>query len=411
MTSPATKTQQQRPKARARPRQPGPGPVGARRPGGRRKALAVMRKLPSVPRSIDPIHAITGFWDASLHKVAPPLRTTFGNFATVNLVERFQVYTNPTVDRLVWIPWSATPLAAITFPIVDSTVNTTVTQNLFKVLAPSTTPGNAVPKAVRPLRSSFRVTSLTKNINTASAMTVLSYDNLLALNATFGVSNTTDVIIPGSTVSGLRDLILESPESKVYPLAKFVEPHTFVSVPCSWPDYNRYHSFTPFRSNANDMTNLSSGDLYSYSAREDTITSATYGDAPSYPYTVATTTNLLAGFGDVPPMRGHLIFLPAASDTQILEFEVFRQLGCRFQANSIGHTFHHTPTGGSEKSESNMLSSIQSVSSNASAAFKTAALDVGAGYSAITGVVKAISSDAASAMNVLSSAMRYLKVA
>lgn len=368
-----------------------------------------MRKVQGVPRSLDPMHSIVGFWDASLHKVAPPLRTTFGNFATVNLVDRFQIRTSGITDRMVWIPWTASPLAAIVFNTVDASVSSTPLQYIFKVLAPNTNPGTSVPKAIRPLRSSFRITSLTRNINTASAVYVLSYDNALNVTATFGATATTPVQISGGTTGSLRDMVLESPETKIYPLTKFVEPHTFVSVPCSWPDYNRYHNFTAFRHNVADAGDLTSGDLYAMTAREDTPFSAGGGnnDTVSYPYTAAATMNLTAGFAEVPAMRGHLLYIPSTDVEQLIEIELFRQVGCRFVSNTLGHSFHHTPTAATQSGETSLLNSIQTVSSNASAAFKTAALDLGAGYASIAGTVKAIASDANSAMGILSTALRF----
>lgn len=369
-----------------------------------------MRKVVGVPRSLDPMSVIHGFWDASLHKVAPPLRTTFGNFATVNLVERFVVKTSVLADTIIWIPWTPSPLAAMVFALTDAASNSIPKQQLFKPLAPSTAPGTGVPKAVRPLRSSFRVTSLTKNINTSNALHVLSYDNALNIQAVFGATQGTSAQLTGSTTVSLKEMITDSPETKVYPLTKFVDPHTFVSVPSSWPDYNKYHNFCTFRNSNTDGTDLLSGDLYTLTAREDSFVSAgTQNDSVTYPYTASTTTNLVAGFGDVPAMRGHLILLPPLQDEQILEFEIFRQLGCRFVSNTIGHSFHHTPAGGDTKSETNLLSSIQQISNNASAAFKSAALDVGTGYAAISGVAKAISQDASSAMNFLSGALRSVK--
>lgn len=400
-----------KPRPKQRSRQPAPGRAGPRRPGGRRKGLIAMRKIDGVPRPMsDPMSAITAFWDASLHKVAPPLRTTFGNFATLNLVERFTVSTSITSEKLVWLPWTASPLSALIFPVVDATISTGTYQQLFKVLAQSTNMGSSLPKAVRPLRSSFRLTSLTKNINTASAAHVLSYDNAIATKATFTVGPQGDAFWPGDFVASLRDLVMDSPETKVYPLTKFTEPHTFVSVPCSWPDYNSYHNFAAFRHNINDGSNLACGDLWTLTNREDSAANTVYADAVAYPtLTAATTYQITAGFGEVPAMRGHLVFIPATPEVQLLEFEVFRQLGCRFSANTIGHSFHHTPAPSGPSTETNLLSSIQSVSSNASAAFKSVALDVSSGYSAISGVAKAIASDSSATMGILSNALRSLK--
>jgi len=149
--------------------------------------------------------------------------------------------------------------------------------------------------------------------------------------------------------------------------------------------------------------------MYSLVTKEDTAIGTVYADIPTYPYTVSTTANMLAGFGDVPPMRGHLIYMPATPDVQTLEVEIFRQLGCRFANNTIGHSFHHTPVAGTVGHETSLLESVQTISNNASAAFRTAVLDAASAYGAVTTVAKAVTSDVMSAGSALTSAMRMLK--
>lgn len=395
-----------RPKVRSGPRVPAPHPaVVYRRPGGRRKALAVVRKVDGVPSQKDSMHLIHSFWDASQHRIPVPLRTTFGNFATINVVDRFTFKTSANSDTIIWLPWTASPLAALEFT-VDQTLNSTLLQHLFKPLAFSNT--ESAPRAVRPMRQSFRISNLTKTITTGSGVFVLSYDNALQTQWGLAAAANGAATLQGPSTAALRDMILDAPETKFYPTLHFNEPQTFVSVPSSWPSYNNYHPFNPFRTNSVDLTSLSSGDLYSLIAREDTPFSLST-DSVAYPVG-GSTQNALAGFGDAPPMRGHLIFVPANNDQQIMEFEVYRQIGARFAANALGHTFHHTPVGASNKSDDDLLKSVQYISSNASSCIKSIASDAASAFGGLVASGKALSSDANTAMGLLSKGLRNMKL-
>lgn len=386
-----------------RPRQPGPGSVSVRRPGGRKKALAVMRKARDVPTRHDPALVVRAFWDASLHKVAPPLRTTFGNFATLNVVDRFQ-FTSETYDTMIWVPWTPSPVACFHITPAEGG-EYYMRQRLFGVLAPSTTPGTAVPHSVRPLRSSFRITNLTKAINTASSLQVLSYDNALQAAVIFPSTPSSLMQLRNNTFQSFLSLVTDAPESKIYPSVHFNEPQTFVSVPASWPDYNRYHNFCAFRQQASDNSPVAGGDFYNLAGREITAFAA-QPDQSNYPFTSAAYVNVTSGIVDVPPMRGHIIYIPGTDVEQTYEIEFFKQFGARFAANSVGHTFHHTPPPATPSQENSMLQSIQMVSSNASSAIKTAAMDAIAGYAAVSSTVKAIASDASYAVNFLGNVLR-----
>lgn len=413
-SSPAPQAQRRpAPKRRARQtpvraRVPGPGRIGARRPGGRRKALAVMRRLPMVPSMKSPTIAIRNFWDASLHKTSPPLRTTFGNFATTNLVTRFNIFTSTTLDAILWIPYTPSPMAAL-YWAADPANNTLCYQHLYKTLAPQTTPGDSVPRQVRPLRQSFRIANITKNINTTGDVFVLSYDNSLTMSFVFGASTATSAYVTSGTSTSLRDLIEDSPETRVYPLTTLNDPHTFVSVPSAWPEYNGYKDFVPYRYSVSENAPLTSGDLYAMAAG-DLVPTASLSDSADYPYALATTKTASGCIGQVPAMRGHLLYFPATADVQTLEVEIFRQVGARFASNSVGHTFHHTPAPGTEKTETSLLQSIQHVASDASAGFAKTVIDASAAYTASSNMVKGIAADTTHAVQYLTGALRGLKI-
>jgi len=270
------------------------------------------------------------FWSARTMRVPPPLRTSFGNFTTVNSVERITLTTNTNANRYLWIPWTPSPLAAFSF---TGGAGDALTQYLYNTLA------TASPLAVRPLRSSWSIECTTQLVNVTGSYRVYSYDNAILTALTGGLTASS---IVGFTTGGDADyapLINSAPDTEEIASAASTDEREFVSVPASYPAYNAYYDFIPF-SNITDASSLQSVDATSL------ITGNLVQPTP-YPYLVAPPIrggqNGSAGLGGLPPMRGFLVEFPAVPSTQTYRITFHRQDGARYPVNSLGATFATNP--------------------------------------------------------------------
>lgn len=267
------------------------------------------------------------FWSAAVMKVPPPLRTSFGNFTTVNSVERFTMSNSVTQTTYVWIPWTPSPVAAIT---INGLAGATPSQQIFNSLATSP------PQSLRPLRLSFSVENLTQVVNTQGSIRVLSYDNALATGWNTAAVGSSPAGAQGGLDITLGPLVNGAPETEEYTIAALTQEHEFVSCPSSYPAYNSYYDFLSL-SNLLDGTSVLSSDL------QKLITNS---DAAAFtPSVVLVSGNYGEGsLGGLPPMRGFVIVIPPTTNAQTLRFCVHRQDGVRYPANTLGHSFAICPS-------------------------------------------------------------------
>jgi len=266
------------------------------------------------------------FWSASVMKVPPPLRTSFGNFTTVNSVERFTLNSSTTKTNYVWIPWTPSPLAAL---FSTGAAADTPGQRMYNTMAASP------PQCLRPLRMSFSVENLTQVVNTMGSIRVLSYDNALASSWTLNALSTLAPASVAGLDAYLGTLVDGAPETEEYTIAALTQEHEFVSCPSSYPAYNSYYDFLSF-SNVVDGTGIYSGDFNKLVLNDD---SAVFPGAA----TIITGNYKEGSLGGLPPMRGFVIEIPLTTISQSLRFSVHRQDGVRYPANSLGHSFAISP--------------------------------------------------------------------
>jgi len=272
------------------------------------------------------------FWSARLTRIAPPIRTSFGNHTVVNSVCRFTVTTSATLSTYIYIPWVPSPLAALQFTGTD---NVYVTQHIYGPLA------TASPNSIRPLRMSFTVSNLTQLVNTAGDIRVFSMDNALQGTWTLGATVGVTVLKAVAADTEWASIIDGSPDTADLSIASLTNEREFVSVPANYPLYNDYYDFVPM---ANQVTAslMRSDDFFTLCSND-----VQSGVGSTYPGA----TNIVTGYfpnrglGSNPCLRNFVVRVPATpSGVQTLRFEVHRQDGCRYPVNTLGHTFAFPPT-------------------------------------------------------------------
>jgi len=299
----------------------------ARAPRGAKKratAILIGRKV-TEEMSTAQLYA---FWSARTMRVPPPLRTSFGNFTTINSVARFTITTSTTNNLYLWMPWTASPLAAV---LVNS-IAAGCTQYLYNTLATSP------PLLTRPLRSSWSLECTTQQTNVAGSIRVYSYDNAIITSFTVGTAATGLVAAPaGDTV--FAPLVNAAPDTEEISAAALLVEQEFVSVPSSYPAYNAYYDFIGF-TNTVDASSMQNVDAKNLIAGAQAVPSL-------FPQLAATTDstgyNGSAGMGGLPPMRGFLVEFPATPTVQTYRVATHRQDGGRYAVNTLGATFATNP--------------------------------------------------------------------
>jgi hypothetical protein len=270
------------------------------------------------------------YWSARVMRVPPPLKTSFGNFTVLNSVIRFTVTTFTSVDKMIWIPWSPSALAAVDISAGTAQIPF---QHIYTNLV------NSTPLQIRPLRMSFSVENTTAVVGLAGSVRILSVDNSVVTRMTLGATASTSVT--NNTVNTVDDdigpLVDNSLDTEEMTAGELVHQHEFVSVPSSFPAYNTYY----------DFVNLS-GTSTNVAMRSDDWQKLAFEPNATYPYTAATATttgraSYTGGLGGLPPMRGFLLRFPATPLAQTYRFEIHRQDGARYAANTLGALFQ---TGG-----------------------------------------------------------------
>jgi len=295
------------------------------------------------------------YWSPFLHTSAPKLRTTFGNFSTLNLVERFTFNTGTVTDRVLVVPWVPSPVACLHWISASSTI----TAQLFNPLLSST------PLALRPLRMGIEVKNLTTAVNVGGLVQVLSVDNALDIGALLNASGSAITTADTTSWTSLITLVAGSLETKTYSAQELVDGHVFTSVPSSWPAYNQYRDFIEF--NGTDGATIRSDDWLNLA---NGLASSTY-----VPPSTTNPVLLENTVGDVPPLRCFVLVFKAGSVANNYEITIRRQDGARYPSNTLGHMFHHTPPKGSTADEDRLISSSHSVSKDPSSGVSRSILD------------------------------------
>lgn len=347
-----------RAQAKKQPRRAKPRLPGAATRSARTLFQSDAVKLRSM--SLEDIYA---FWSARLNRIPPPLRTSFGNYTVMNLVDRITFTSLVGSSQYFWIPWTATTLSCLYFTSGSSAVNP-IQQRLFKNYISNP------PLSIRPLRMSFTLENLTQSTNVAGTVRVLSFDNPLEMAITTGATGTTQVTAvstPDSTLGALIEDSLETQEPSGIVLEKM---HEWVSVPASYPLYNDYYNFVPF-GDTTDGANLKSADAWGL------ITATNDIFEPSV--TLLTGKDLAGtqagGLGMTPPMRNFILQIPAAATPQTYRLTVHRQDGARFAINSVGASFAHAPMKMSSAAEDHFLNMAKHITVTPSRGLKTEHVD------------------------------------
>ncbi len=338
---------------------PGPAPISkrgvakqAKKSGGRKRANVVLQTESRLQAIADP----RTFW--SCDNTHPPLlKTSFGNFSTLNLVKRKVITTSTTVDTVVHIPFIPSCVAAYSF--VNSGANPGPTQYVYGPLT------SAFPLATRPLRMSFELKNTTTSINVAGNVMVLSYDNALDADYLMGAAYINACGVTNATATSFINLIESAQETSTYTGAELLSSHTFSSCPSAWPEYNRYYDFLP-PVNAVDSSTMASGDLWNLSVATDTGGTG---------FVANSTLAMDHAWGDVPGMRGFLVLLKATPNPQTYQFTFKRQDGARYPANTLGHMFHQPAPAGSDKTEKEIVDQSKKLSMTPSAGILTTAVE------------------------------------
>lgn len=347
----------------ARTKQLGTGPARAPK-GAKRRALV------TVPRQIaDPITTqdqLRHFWDASRHDDPPPLRTSFGNFTCVHAVARVRLSTVVGTNR-VWmiVRWDASNLAAMSWVAAPGASQTgAVTAHTFPVY--NSTP----PLSARPLRMSVRITNTTQQLNRAGVVYAASIDSPLDLRNVSAASSVSNVVFDSDTNVSLQSLVTAGIDTAEISQDRLAAGITYVLPPASYERYNRYHDFiTPFP--GTDVA-MAFGDYAVGVAgvpREDVL---------SYPVVVSSSlySDEDHSISEIPSMRTLLLMFegtPNAANEYLVE--IHRQDGCRYVANSLGHSFSRPCPTATVQQENSVLQSIRALSSSAHEFSLTQALD------------------------------------
>lgn len=324
----------------------------ARKPGARKRANIVLQK----PSRLSAIEDPRAFWSCH-NTLAPQLKTSFGNYSTLNLVKRQVITTSTTQDTLLLVPnLSQSCIAAFRF--TDTGAATPLIQHVYGPLT------SGFPQSIRPLRMSLELKNLTTAVNVAGTVMCLSYDNALDVDAVYNVNALAGANLSAASVSSLKLLVEGAPETSTYTGAELLSGHSFVSCPSAWPEYNHYYDFIA-PAFTGDNTQMASLDLFNISEGQE---------GGVYPGAVTALVN--RGFGDVPGMRGFLLVFKATPNAQTYEITFRRQDGARYPANSLGHMFHRPARAGDDKSEQKLLDYSRVISANPSVGVPTDSLSV-----------------------------------
>jgi len=324
-----------------------PKPLGTKTKGGKRRATRALLGKAADALSLAEIDA---FWSARCHMTPPALRTTFGNYCCLNSVDRVSLNTSTVNFVNIVFAWSPSAISYILWES-NALTNISVAKGCFTQLQqPGVSLGNTSSiLSLRPLRMSCTISSLGSATTTNGNMRVNSFDGPLPFGTvTWPIPYNGNFFI--SNAQPFNTAMSDGLDTHEVPLMSLFEPLEFVSVPSSYTAYNSYQEFIPLI-DSNDTTNLLAGDAANLFANEKDL---------AYPYSaggiIPFPSNWIAG---VPPMRTMAFQIPPTSPSVPIRMEFHRQDGVRFNPNSLGASFNHTPVKMTAAGEDKHMSSIQ----------------------------------------------------
>lgn len=372
----------------------GPRPTGpTRKKGARARATTALlhRELAlSLTSGENTAARMRAYWDPALHDTAPALRTSFGNFTTLNSLTRVRFSTSTTADRWFMLRWDANDIMALSWDCVLGSASSAVTKHMNTYLS------SAFPIALRPLRMGVRVMNVTAQLNRGGLVYCASLDNGLVLDAQSVASAIAPVYWDLNSMTSLYGVVengLDSMELSSDDTGKGV---SIVSTPASYPVYNHYNDFTFATSPGG--TNLTPVELNTcvYGLPTPTV----------FPYTPAAPADAPDGsIGAVPAMRTMLFLFKATTVPNDYLLELRRQDGVRYPVNSLGHSFSltHEPCGADV--ETSMMRSIQHIAGVNGGGFTLSS--VADRFSQIGGAISGAASAIAGARGIVSTAAAY----
>lgn len=254
------------------------------------------------------------YWNASSHKIAPALSTTFGNFTTVNSVTRFTFTASANQYTQFQFCHNRSALRAFALYRPDLTSAPTYVGWQQHQLNSNT---NTIPLDIRPLRMTVKIRNTTQNLNIAGSIRVVILPQSLA--TTFGGASAPTV----ATWSAFWDLVQDSPHSKVYSGKELQKSHTMVMPPSSYLAYNAYEEFLPLSASSDNANPIALADFQALIG--------TPGVTPVFPVTPTA----FWPFAQVPSMNIMLLNMEPNPLAQTFDIEVYCQDAVRYPANSL----------------------------------------------------------------------------
>jgi len=310
------------------------------------------RDRPDVAKTLTTLDAQTAleFWDASLHSIAPALRTTLGHFATLNSCTRVTLTTSTTAAMIYVIAWSPSGVSGWGFTADNSSTNfgTTAMPAAYSPLL-----NTASITAMRPLRMTYRLTNTTSDLNVGGEVRIGIFDEPLLYYGAFNGLVGAAAVLPATSSTQLRDMATSSgPGINNYSQTKLRDGVKIVLPPSSYITYNNYRTQLP--------TSLSTAATPPVSVDNGSMNSLFTGKIP---YVAATSQIDEQYLGAVPPFRWSIVYFGPTTAANTYSLEIFRQDGARFVANTLGDTFTHPPAPLSAAAEDRILQSITLASS------------------------------------------------
>jgi len=344
--------------ATSKPRASGPTNTNARATkGAKRRAYAsLISKKQAVAMTDEQVRA---FWNPMLFKSPPPLRTSFGNYTPVNLVERWSQTYSAQTESFMWIPWLPSDLCALQWTL-PSGLPVHRRWNIYD---------DSPPTSVRPLRFCFTVETLTPSAQVGGEIKVYSIDQGIVADYTLGPYEASGSGSGFTNPYWAKTLIESNPDTECFSGHALTKEHVFVSAPASYPGYNQYYDFMSLQPGT-DGDPVQSGDMW----REIVNPS----EGVPYPFgltnptgVVRTGTSSTGSLGDVPPLRGFLVQISPGANAQTYRFSVYRQDGARYPVSTLGHTFSQSTKKMSASGEDRVLEMTRTISSRPAMGVRT----------------------------------------
>lgn len=281
-------------------------------PSGRRSVRSSAKtSLDALSMRPDVGHA---YWNASLHKIAPALSTTFGNFTTVNSVTRF-TYTTPAT-QYTQLQFCHNRSALRAYALYGPTLGSSPTYVCWQQHQLNSNT-NTIPLDIRPLRMTIKIRNTSQNLNVAGSIRTVILPQ--SLSTTFSATSA----VTAATWAAFWDLVQDSPHSKVYSGKELQKTHTMVMPPSSYLAFNQYEEFLPLSAASDNANPLAAADFQALIG--------TPGVSPVFPVTPTSHWP----FANVPSLHIMLVNLEPNPLAQTYDIEVYCQDAVRYPANSL----------------------------------------------------------------------------